>query len=150
MTDHELGHQEPVSAPASPHTVFHDAKFIASGSPCGHAHSADRLCGGYARRKARRAPLSAVAFLASPMAITTVRFIRIFVFRMTQDEFATVLGTTQGRISTWESQGRFPTMTVMDLVRTHGKALCAAGDVPWSDAWFFEVPPLSEYPQVPA
>lgn len=77
---------------------------------------------------------------AGGLSLTTVRFVRTFVFRMSQEEFAALLGTSQGRVSTWESTGRWPSMVVMDLARMHGKRICAERGEVWSDSWFFEVP----------
>lgn len=76
----------------------------------------------------------------APVGLNTVRFIRSFVFRMSQTEFAVLLGTSQGRVSCWESEGRFPSFIVADLVRAHGRAVCAESGQSWSDSWFFEVP----------
>ena len=85
-----------------------------------------------------RPPQGAAGGFSSPM--TTVRFIRVFVFRMSQQQFAAVLGTSQGRVSTWETSGRWPSVVVMDLVRLHGIAICAERGEAWNDSWFFEVP----------
>lgn len=77
----------------------------------------------------------------APVGLSTVRFIRLFVFQMeTQAEFAALLGASQGRVSIWESEGRFPSFIVADLVRAHGRAICADAGQPWCDSWFFEVP----------
>lgn len=76
----------------------------------------------------------------APAGLNTLQFIRTFVFRMSQAEFAALLGTSQGRVSNWEAEGRFPSFVVADLVRGHGRAICAEVGQPWCDSWFFEVP----------
>jgi hypothetical protein len=72
--------------------------------------------------------------------MNTVVFMRTFVFRMTQECFGAQLNASQGRVSNWEAEGRFPSFIVADLVREKGRLVCAARGLDWSDSWFFEVP----------
>lgn len=78
-----------------------------------------------------------------------VKFIRKYVFAMTQQAFSAECGVSQSRISDWESQGRIPT-DHQDLIRLKGKAICAERGEEWSDTWFFEVPPEPiSHPTIP-
>jgi hypothetical protein len=71
--------------------------------------------------------------------MTPPKFIRVSVFRMSQDEFASAIGSTQPSVARWEAQGRIPAEH-QDIVRALGKDICAGRGEAWSDSWFFEVP----------
>lgn len=64
------------------------------------------------------------------------KFIRTQVFGCTsQDEFASIFGTTQASVSRWERDGRIPAQK-QEAVRS--EALVRKLD--WQDSWFFVVP----------
>lgn len=67
--------------------------------------------------------------------MTPTRHIRVNVLKMTQQELAARLGTTQATVSRWESDGQFPRdpqRRVREMILKTGKE--------WDDRWFFEVP----------
>lgn len=71
--------------------------------------------------------------------MTPPAFIRVCVFRMSQNQFAALLGTAQSRVSEWEARGHIPA-AMQPLVRVMGRDICAERGMAWSDSWFFEVP----------
>lgn len=64
-----------------------------------------------------------------------VRYIRTHLFRVSQSDFAALIGRTQASVSRWESGGPF---TNEDMAAIRSAAV--ARQIDWSDRYFFEVP----------
>ena len=64
-----------------------------------------------------------------------MKHIRTRVFRVTQAEFAALVGVAQASVSRWEN-GAAPSLTEMSSVRAAAKAK----GVSWDDSLFFELP----------
>lgn len=71
--------------------------------------------------------------------LTTYRWIRERVFRMTQTDFAEALQVNQSTISRWESEAFGPSYEEMVSIR---RAASERG-LEWHDSWFFEIPAAS-------
>lgn len=68
-----------------------------------------------------------------------LRHIRKNVFGVTQAKFAALVGVTQATVSRWEN-GISLDLTDMQAIRR----AALARDLPWEDAWFFEIPEAGE------
>jgi transcriptional regulator with XRE-family HTH domain len=64
-----------------------------------------------------------------------ISHIRSEVFRLTQQEFADLAGSTQATVSRWEKGELSPTAGHLSRIR---EAAIAKG-IEWNDLWFFEV-----------
>lgn len=62
--------------------------------------------------------------------------VRKVVLGLSQAEFATLVGVSQGTISKWESGEGAPDRDELARIREGAKAR----GIEWSDSWFFEVP----------
>lgn len=65
-----------------------------------------------------------------------MRHIRQNVFGLPQAAFAEIAGTTQPTVSRWENGEFEPNRDELERIR----AAAMDRHLPWSDAWFFEVP----------
>ncbi len=78
-----------------------------------------------------------------------VTYIRRTVFKLSQEAFGALFGTTQATVSRWEKAGLIPS-DVQPKVRKAAQDL----GINWNDSWFFAVPeggPAPDCPQdVPA
>lgn len=65
-----------------------------------------------------------------------IRYVRTHVFKLTQTQFAEVIGVRVATISNWELNREQPLVDKLSRIRQ------AAADrgLPWNDSWFFEVP----------
>lgn len=69
------------------------------------------------------------------LAANTVRFIRLAIFKVSQEEFAAIAKVAQPSVSRWENGGS-PSLEEMQNIRKEA----VARKLPWDDRWFFEVP----------
>lgn len=70
-----------------------------------------------------------------PRTMEAIKHIRTQIFRVTQAEFASIVGVAQASISRWES-GAAPSLTELRAIRM---AALKRG-INWNDRYFFEVP----------
>jgi transcriptional regulator with XRE-family HTH domain len=64
-----------------------------------------------------------------------ISHIRSEVFRLTQQEFAELAGSTQATVSRWEKGELSPTADNLAWIR---RAAIAKG-IEWNDSWFWEI-----------
>lgn len=63
-------------------------------------------------------------------------YVRNHVFKLSQLEFAKLVGVNQSTVSRWEAGRLDPSRSEMEAIRK----LAAERQVSWDDRWFFEVP----------
>ena len=68
-------------------------------------------------------------------AMNAMRYIRLKVFKLRQQDFATMAGVQQSTVSRWENGGA-PTLDEMRAIR----AAASERKIKWRDEWFFRDP----------
>ncbi|WP_367928106.1 helix-turn-helix domain-containing protein [Aquamicrobium sp.] len=74
--------------------------------------------------------------------MTAIRYIRREIFKVTQSEFAALVGVGQATVSRWES-GVAPSLDDMQAIRS----AASERGIEWQDRWFFE--PATHEPATP-
>lgn len=67
--------------------------------------------------------------------MSPIRHIRKNIFKVTQADFATLVGVAQATVSRWEA-GTAPSLDDMQAIRQ----AASKQKIKWKDDWFFSVP----------
>jgi DNA-binding transcriptional regulator YiaG len=67
--------------------------------------------------------------------MNAIRHIRCEVFKLTQQQFAAIVGVEQATVSRWEAGRNEPSLRHLKRIR----AAARKRSLPWDDDWFFTV-----------
>ncbi len=71
--------------------------------------------------------------------MTPIEHLRVHVLDMTQGQFATFAGVSQGTVSKWEKGEGLRVKSLTKL-----RAALRRRRIHWDDAWFFQLPPTAK------